>query len=183
MEKKRSLKGTTIKDVEDYKKAQEALLGIFNFCIISPVVYKKFFEAHNLNELIPKVKGWIGICENCFSVLQPKPIAIGKLNTKECEKTKPNQKCYLTKKRCRDVKVNGRKCRNLGKELKEELINAGLLKKDADYNPDPISKRYFFFFREYSFTNQVKENQRYCSPECKKKAHNSRSNLAFKLKN
>lgn len=164
----------TIEDVEQYNKAHKEILEKFERGFISPEKYKDFFEKHNLAELIPKVIGWGGICKNCFTILSPPRFNLPLLDTTRCEKTKPNEPCYIFSKknergktkgiRCRDVKLDNRKCRNIPEEL-------------SKWEHDPISRRWHFL-RDYINAQQVKSNKQYCSQKCKKQAQNKRGYIS-----
>ena len=76
----------TKEDIEEYKKAHKEILEKFERGFISPEKYKEFFEKYNLAELIPKVIGWCGVCENCFTILSPPQFDLTLLYPTRCEK-------------------------------------------------------------------------------------------------
>lgn len=168
----------TKEDIEEYKKAHKEILEKFERGFISPEKYKEFFEKHNLAELIPKVIGWCGICENCFTILSPPQFDLTLLDTTRCKKTKSNELCYIFSKknergktkgiRCRNVKLDNRKCRNIAEEL-------------SKWEHDPVSRRWHFL-QDYINAQQVKSNKRYCSPKCKKQVQNKKGYISSILR-
>lgn len=158
----------TKEEVEQYEKARRELLEILKVRIPSVIEYEEYFEKHKLNEIILSVLGWVGICENCFKLLNPEGKDLNKLDTKKCEKTKSNQKCYILGKRCRDIQLKGRRCRNLDEEL-------------SKWEHDPINIRWHFL-RDYLFYIDIREAKKYCSVKCQKQAQNRRYYPASILK-
>lgn len=150
----------TKEEVEQYEKARRELSEILKFRIPSVIEYEEYFEKHNLNKIIPSVLDCIGICANCFKPLNPEGKDLNKLDTKICEKTKPNQKCYILDKRCRDIQLNERKCRNLDDEL-------------SIWEHDPINIRWHFL-RDYLSRKEVRLDKLYCSVKCQTQAQNKR---------
>jgi len=155
-------------DVANYERAHEELLEGVKDGIPSVQWYKQFYEKNKLSEVIPKVRGWIGICETCFALLKSEHIDIKKLTTEKCEKVKPNQECYLLGKRCRDVILKGTRCRNLSEKTWKGV-------------GDPVSERWHFL-NDYIFQLSVRKDKRYCSIKCRKEAQNKQSYFTSKLK-
>jgi hypothetical protein len=166
MRKDKKPKLPSTEDVELYNKAREKILEIFNYTFLTPERYKKFYQKYNLQELIPKVIGWIGICEICFAILQKniKTVDLNKLNLdlsgvseksrkeiSSCFETKQGQRCYLLGKRCRDVKHNGKRCRDILNETDK-----------------------WHFLIKYLNNLPIRKTKRYCSIECRKIAQKRR---------
>lgn len=231
MEKERATENVALPSKEDieavsrYKKAQEELLDILKYRILSLEEYKEIYEKYNLGKVISKVSGWTGLCKNCSKPLRPESFDLNKLKTLDygkidpallerlqeqeklhkivqmeprilrktlkierterssCLEIEPEQKCYILNKRCRDVKHKGRLCRNLGKQLREEYLQAGIIspEREIKYEPDPINIRRRFL-QDYLFPTGVRENKEYCSVKCKRMAQNKRAYPASILK-
>lgn len=173
----------TIDEKKQYEKARRELLEILKIRIPSVIEYENYFEENHLNEIIPAVHGWFGICATCFKPLKSEGKDLNQLDTKKCEKTKYKQPCYILGKRCGDIQLNGIKCRNLGKQLKAERLKAGIIIKEKarQYKPDPINERWHFL-RRYLYRIDYREDKKYCSNKCKKTAQNKRNYTASILK-
>jgi len=168
-------------DLEAYNKALEEIQEIFKYRFLSPKRYEDFFKKHGLEILIPKVMGWTNICSICFEPIRGrKDVDLNHFDLRKCNKNKPEKTCYLLNKRCRDVSLNGRKCKDISKEKALDTWRGYLAQKKKDnvpgYTAGEIRARRLQFLENYLDRQEVRPGRVYCNdPTCENKAHNKKT--------
>jgi hypothetical protein len=150
---------------------------------------------------IKKLAEGLRLCKNCAQPIPWPNVDLSKYDHEQCEKTGINDRCYLFKKRCRDVKIGDETCRNVEpeptwfdelkkrkathkfmvdgkvnlKKLKRELKEHGAQwtehKNPDEYRGGVANARYFFIQRYMIFMEPIADRI-FCSEQCKNTYHN-----------
>jgi hypothetical protein len=172
----------SLSDVQTYWEIRNKLLNLFEYRFLTPKQYREFCEENNLDELIPKVLGWVrGLCHNCYAPIK----RTEKLNwvferfkngedvidLSKCESTLPNQRCYLIGIRCRDV-VTGSSGNKKAGDTPKPIRCRSL----PNPNWESLLNDRWHFINNYLALQETGSKRPFCSERCRIEFNNKKYN-------